>query len=374
MKQNIYDELINNNIIDNVNRSFNVEINNNKVYNQKGSCVCWIYAAINLLSSELSKTFKNKMLDFSVNYISFFDRYEKMSLLYDKIINEDCEYSQVKYMLFDYVNPYGDFSSIKYLILKYGIVLEHQMPMVANNYIPDDINDLLKEKIINDIEIILQNKKDLHKLSILKEQMMKENYDILSNIFGKPPKSFDTKSVGINGSLTPLEFSNKYIKEILDNYIDIVSLSNLEYNKEYKLDFNVLTFNEAKYLNKSINEIKQYIINSLKDSSPVWFGCSLRYISGSYQNTNGVLCSDLYNFNKIGISKLDKKVAFKYDIENYDHAMLFTGVNIVNNKATAWKVLNSFGIENNYKGYFTMYNDFFDENVFMFAINKKYFK
>lgn len=36
------------------------------------------------------------------------------------------------------------------------------------------------------------------------------------------------------------------------------------------------------------------------------------------------------------------------------------------------QILNSFGLENNHKGYFVMDNIFFNENVFMFALHKKY--
>lgn len=372
MRLDIYDELIDNSIVKTADNLFNIEIQNTKVYNQKGSFTCWIFAAINLLSNEISNKFEKGLLDFSVNYISFFDRYEKLNLLYDRIIKEKFEYSQIKYLLFDYINSCGDFSSIKYLISKYGIVLEHQMPLVENNFIPNDINELLKEKVINDIEIILQNKNDLNKLNSMKEKMMKENYDILIKIFGQPPKNIDTKYLGINEILTPLEFSNKHIKDILDNYIEVISLSNKDYNKEYELDFNVPNLNHTKYLNKNIEDIKECIIESLKNNHAVWFGCSFRYMSGSYKNTNGILYSNLYNFKKIGIPKLDKSIAEKYNFENYDHAMLFTGVNIIDGDVKSWKVLNSFGVENNNKGYFVMNNDFFNENVFMFAIHKRY--
>lgn len=369
MELDIYDKFIDNSVVKSVNKTFNVEINNNKVYDQKGSFTCWIYSAFNMIRNELTNQFKEDKLDFSVNYVSFFDRYEKMNLLYNKLITEDYKDSKIKYLLFDYINPCGDFSSFKYLIKKYGIVLEHQMPMLENNFIPNNINELIKEKIINDIEIISKNKNNIQEL---KEKMMLENYQILSSIFGQPPIKFDSKFLGIKEELTPLEFENKYLCNILDNYVEIVSLSNLVYNKKYQLDFNVPNLNKTQYLNLTIDNIKECIVKSLKDGSQVWFGCSYRYMSTSYKNKVGVLYSNLYNFKKLGVSKLNKTIAEKYNFLSYDHAMVFTGVNIVDNRPVAWKVLNSFGIQNNDKGYFTMDNAFFDENVFLFAINKKY--
>lgn len=371
MIPDIYDKLVNADIINNVDRKFNIEVKNDVVYNQKNSFLCWAFAGINMLRNELSNIFPKEKLNFSLNYIQFFDRYEKMSLLYDKITSEHFEYSQIKYLLFDYINTCGDFSSFKYLIKKYGIVLEHQMPLVENNYIPNDINELFKEKIISDIEILFKNKNDLNKLKELKNNMMNENYEILCSIFGKPPLNFDSRILNINENYSPVEFSNKYVDDILDNYTNVISLSNKDYNKKYILDFNVPNLNKTQYLNLDLNTIKKCVVNQLKDGKMVWFGCSYRFMSASLKNKNGILYSHLYDFEKIGISKISKSIAEKYNFLNYDHAMLFTGVNIVDEKIKSWKVLNSFGVENNYNGYFTMDNDFFDENVFMFALHKK---
>ncbi len=370
MHLDIYDKYINTDLVRSVDRNFNIEIKDNEVYDQKGSLLCWVYAGINMLKNELKCVLENEV-NFSVNYISFFDRYEKLDRLYDKIIEEDFKCSQIKYILFDYINTCGDFSAFKYLIQKYGIVLESQMQITENTFIPNDINELLKEKVINDIDIILNIKKDnsnFAELYSLKEKMMSENYVILSNIYGKPPTDIKIKGE----TITPIEFSRLYINELLENYIEIISLSTKPYNKGYQLEFNVPNFKKTEYLNLEINEIKESIIKSLKEGHLVWFGCSYRYMSSSYKNKNGILFNNLYDFKKIGIEKLKKSIAEKYDFLNYDHAMLFTGVNIENNEIKSWKVLNSFGIQNNDNGYFIMDDNFFDQNVFLFAINKKY--
>lgn len=326
MKLDVYDELIDKNIVNKIDRNFNIEVNNEIVYNQKSSFTCWIFAGINMLKNELSNIFPKEKLNFSVNYISFFDRYEKMNLLYERIILENFECNQIKYLLFDYINPYGDFSSFKHIIKKYGIVLEHQMPLVENNYIPNDINELIKEKVISDIERLLSNKQDLTKLKKLKEDMMHENYNILCKVFGTPPSQFDSISLNISKEYSPLEFSNEYINDILSNYIEVISLSCKDYNKKYKLDFNVPNLKATQYLNLDLDTIKNLIVRHLKDGRMVWFGCSYRFMSASLKNKNGILFNNLYDFRKIGISKISKSLAEKYDFLNYDHAMLFTNI------------------------------------------------
>jgi len=373
--KNIYDDCIDNNVINNINDVFSIEMEKYKVYNQKESMTCWIYASINLIKREIATKLKinEEDLDFSVSYISFFDRFEKLNRLYDEIINKDYETKNIKYLLFDFINPFGSFASFKYLVNKYGMVLEHQMPMNSNMFIPNDINVIIKEKVICDIEVLLNAKKisnqdDLNKM---KEKFLEEDYKILTNIFGEPPKVIELDVLNHN-KITTLEFKERYLKEILNQYIDVVSLSTLEYNKEYELNFNVPNLEATKYLNIEIKDVKSSIIKSLKDNYPVWFGCSYRFMSGSVKNKNGILDSLLYRFDKIGVSKLPKNIAEKYDFLNYDHAMIFTGVDISENKPTKWKALNTFGKENNREGYFIMSNNFFDDNVFLFAIKKQY--
>lgn len=67
------------------------------------------------------------------------------------------------------------------------------MPINANTFIPNDVNMIIKEKVINDIDILLHTKKTKTKkeLNKMKEEFLKEDFDILSNIYGIPPKTID---------------------------------------------------------------------------------------------------------------------------------------------------------------------------------------
>lgn len=348
---------------ENINDEFSIDIGKYKIYDQKGSMICWIYAAMNLIKKEVATKLNvsEDNLDFSLGYVSLYDRYEKLDRLYDKIINEDCEVNNVKYILFDYVNPFGSFSSFKYLVNKYGIVLESQMLTSPNIFIPNDVNMIIKEKVLSDVDILLDAKqnKTKNELMEMKEKFLQEDFKILTNIYGVPPKIEDSK-------LSDL------VKDILSQYVNVVSLKTLEFNGKYDLSFNVPNFEKTQYLNVEIGRIKKAIIKSLKDNNPVWFGCSYRYMSGSLKNDDGILDSYLYDFAKIGVKRMAKEMAEKYDFLNYDHAMIFTGVDLVDDRSVKWKVLNTFGEYNNRNGYFIMNNNFFDDNVFLFAIKKKY--
>ena len=55
-----------------------------------------------------------------------------------------------------------------------------------------------------------------------------------------------------------------------------------------------------------------------------------------------------------------------------DHAMVITGVDLVNGKPTKWKIENSWGDKPGFKGYFIMSDAWFDSFVFQAVIIKKF--
>jgi len=69
---------------------------------------------------------------------------------------------------------------------------------------------------------------------------------------------------------------------------------------------------------------------------------------------------------------LNKSDRLLYGESLLTHAMVFTGVNIVNGKPTRWKVENSWGEEPGQKGFFVMSDKWFDEYNFQVIIKRKY--
>ena len=52
------------------------------------------------------------------------------------------------------------------------------------------------------------------------------------------------------------------------------------------------------------------------------------------------------------------------------HAMLFTGVDVVNGRPRRWRVENSWGEENGRKGFYVMNDSWFDEHMFEIAARR----
>lgn len=55
-----------------------------------------------------------------------------------------------------------------------------------------------------------------------------------------------------------------------------------------------------------------------------------------------------------------------------DHAMVLTGVDLVDGKPAKWKVENSWGPKVGEKGYFVMSDEWMDQYVYQIVVNKKY--
>jgi len=83
---------------------------------------------------------------------------------------------------------------------------------------------------------------------------------------------------------------------------------------------------------------------------------------------------DLYDYETLFNTrfKMNKGVRLEYGDSVMTHAMLFTGVDIKNNKPTKWRVENSWGNKTGNKGYYLMNDSWFNEYNYEVVIDKKY--
>ena len=88
----------------------------------------------------------------------------------------------------------------------------------------------------------------------------------------------------------------------------------------------------------------------------------------------GLLDTDLYRRDELFDTDFSMSKAEKLDSGEsmMDHAMVITGVDIVDGKPTKWKIENSWGEKPGFKGYFVMSDKWFDSFVYQAVINKKF--
>ena len=134
---------------------------------------------------------------------------------------------------------------------------------------------------------------------------------------------------------------------------------------------NVVGGRQVKHLNLSMADFKQLAIDQLKGGESVWFGSDVI----KYSNTrHGLMALNTYDYEKLFDTELTmtKAEALDYGESMMDHAMVLTGVDLVNNRPTKWKVENSWGPKVGTKGYFVMSDAWMDQYCYQIVINKKY--
>jgi len=219
---------------------------------------------------------------------------------------------------------------------------------------------------------------DLRKIKI---EMMSSIFNMLCSFIGRPPENFDwqvrdkKKKFTRYENINPLDFYKKFLSVKLKDKVCLIHcpMSNKKMNTLYTVSYlgNVVGGQEIKYLNVSIDNMKFFSIKSLKADEAVWFGCD---VGKKFHRDLGVMHNDLYDYESLlGIeTDMDKQTRLEYGDSQMTHAMLFTGVDIKNNKPTKWRVENSWGNKSGNKGYFLMTDDWFSEYNYEVVIDKKY--
>lgn len=86
------------------------------------------------------------------------------------------------------------------------------------------------------------------------------------------------------------------------------------------------------------------------------------------------MATDIFDVDAtLGVDfKTTKAERLDYGESLMTHAMVLTGVNIVNDETTKWKVENSWGDKVGTKGYFTMSDSWMDEYTYQVVIRKEF--
>ena len=134
---------------------------------------------------------------------------------------------------------------------------------------------------------------------------------------------------------------------------------------------NVVGGREVRHLNLDIDDFKQLAIKQLQAGESVWFGSD---VGQSSDRKLGIMDTEIYQ--KAALLNMDLSISkgerLNYGESLMTHAMVITGVDIVDGQPTKWKVENSWGDKVGTKGYFVMSDSWFDEFVYQIVINKRF--
>jgi bleomycin hydrolase len=134
---------------------------------------------------------------------------------------------------------------------------------------------------------------------------------------------------------------------------------------------NVAGGSPVKYLNVDIQLMKDIAQRLLEDGQPVWMGCDT---SKQMHRQLGLWDAKLFDYPGVygADFALDKAGRLEYGQTRMTHAMVFTGVDVVDGRPRRWRVENSWDDKVGDKGFFLMNDSWFDDYMFEIAVPKGY--
>lgn len=364
---------------------FSVDVKTGKVANQMQSGRCWMFAALNTFRHKIFDKFNLKEFELSQNYTFFWDKYEKANYFYENILataNEELDSRKVAFLLQTPQQDGGQWDMMVSIFQKYGVVPKTAMPESKNSSNSRDLNNYLNKKLRKDAislrQMVADNKSD-EDIQAAKADMLHDVYNFLATSLGTPPESFDfeyrdeDKEYHIDRDLTPKSFYDKYVGLDLSNYVSIINAPTADkpYNKSYTVEMlgNVVGGKDVKYLNLDMPTFKKLAIAQLEQGETVWFGCD---VGQSSTRQSGIMSLDAYDMNDMFDTNFDMTKAERLDYGEsmMTHAMVLTGVDIVDGQSTKWKVENSWGEKAGNNGFFVASDAWMDEFTYQIVVRK----
>lgn len=387
IKNGIRDVSINHEPIIDMQYTFSHEIETGEITAQKSSGRCWLFAGLNTLRLAVMRKLNLETFEFSQNYAMFWDKLEKANYFLESILEtaeEDVDGRLVMWLLGAPVNDGGQWDMFVNILEKYGAVPKHVMPETFQSSNTGIMNYLLTLKLREDaarLREAFRAGQSMDELRAMKEKMLGEVYRILCRSLGTPPQCFDfeyrdrEKQFHRDANLTPLDFLHKYVDVKLDDYVSVINAPTADkpYGRMYTVQYlgNVRGGRNVLYLNVDIQTLKQAALAQLMDGEPVWFGCD---VGKMMDRESGIMDMGMFDYGsaldvQFGLNKAER---LDYRESAMSHAMVFTGVNVVDGRPVRWKVENSWGKEPGHEGFFIMSDAWFDEYLYQVVVNKKY--
>lgn len=367
---------------------FSIDLDTGEVANQKQSGRCWMFAALNTMRHDMAKHLGLKKFELSQSYTFFWDKFEKANYFYENVLktaDQPADSREVAWLMETPQQDGGQWDMLCALIDKYGVVPQSAMPETYNSSKSNEINTTLNRKLRQDAVILRQLVADHATDSEIDDKrtaMLNDVYRMLVYSFGQPPVTFSfeyrdrEKNFHRQDNLTPQKFFKKYVGWNLDDYVSIINAPTADkpYNKTYTIDMlgNVVGGRSVKHLNVTMDDFKKLAIAQLQANESVWFGCD---VGQSSDRQKGIMDLNMYGQSDLfgtNLSAMTKAQRLDYGESMMTHAMVLTGVDLVDEKPTKWKVENSWGPKVGEKGYFVMSDEWMDEYCYQIVVNKQY--
>ena len=372
-------------LVQNMDSSFSTKLDDWKVTAQMRSGRCWLFATLNLFRVGAMKKMNLKNFEFSQAHIHFWDKFERANHLLEAIIKtaeRPVDDRTIHFLLSDPIGDGGQWNMAMNLIRKHGLVPKSAYPesntSSATRWMKTELKNILRSSAC-EIRAILEGGGTEDEAREHKEKRIADIWKMLCIHLGTPPKTFDWQwrdkddKFHRKGRMTPQQFAAEYVDIEWEDYVCIVNDPRNEYYRTYTVDFlqNVAGGPPVVYLNVPSKEMKAVTRRLLEDGMPVWMGCD---VGKEMDRKKGLWDADLFDVEGLyGVEYgMDKADRLRHNQTMMTHAMLFTGVDVVNGRVRRWRVENSWGADTGQKGYYTMNDSWYDQYMFEIAAPTSY--
>ena len=276
----------------------------------------------------------------------------------------------------------GQWNMFVNVIAKHGLVPKAFMPETESSSNTRTMNGIVIAKLREGAEALRDLRTSgapMEAARTARDEILQVVYRILSIHLGTPPQRFDwqwndkDKTFHRDGEITPRQFAGRYVQIPLDEYVCLVNdpRESSPYGRTFTVEHlgNVVGGEIVKYLNIEIDLMKEIALSAITGGEPVWFGCD---VGKMMRRDLGIWDAELFDYETLYDTSfgLDKAQRLIHHQTIMTHAMLFTGVDIVDGKPRRWRVENSWGEDTGRKGFFVMNDSWFGEHMFEIAARR----
>lgn len=285
----------------NFDTNFTNKVVSHGITDQQQSGRCWLFTGLNVLRAQMMAKYGLDEMEFSQNYCFFYDQLEKANLFLQGIIDtreKPMDDKMVEWLFRNPISDGGQFTGISDVIGKYGVVPSSVMPETYSSENTSQIARLVGLKLR---EFGLQLRDEAAKgvkvsaLEAKKTEMLSTVYRMLALAFGEPVERFTWTMNGETKEYTPQSFYQEYLgNDLTNNYVMLMNDPSREYYKCYEIDFDRHVYDGKNwtYVNLPVEDIKAMAIESIKDSTMMYFSCDVAKFLDSKRGT-----LDLKNFD-----------------------------------------------------------------------------